>query len=145
MRTPVLVVGGGVVGLTTALFAARHGVPCTLVERHPDLLLHPRSRGLTPRTMEVYRQVGLEQPILDAAYAGPGFTWQPVQATTLSDAEYGFPDEPAEDDGSSASPCGFGPIDQDKLEHLLRDKARWLGAELGSTPSSPRSPRTTTR
>ena len=130
MRTPVLVVGGGVVGLTAALFVARHDVPCVLVERHPDLLLHPRARGLTPRSMEVYRQAGLEQPILDAAYAGPGFAWRPVQADTLSDAEYGVPDEPDEDDGSGASPCGFGPIDQDKLEHLVRDRARELGAEL---------------
>jgi putative polyketide hydroxylase len=130
MRIPVLVVGGGVVGLTTALFVARHGVPCVLAERHPDLLLHPRARGLTPRTMEVYRQAGLEQPILDAAFAGPGFTYQPVQANTLADAEYRIPDEPAEDDGSGASPCRFGPIDQDKLEHLVRDKARGLGAEL---------------
>jgi putative polyketide hydroxylase len=129
-RTPVLIVGGGVVGLTTALFLAKHQVPCVLAERHPDLLLHPRARGLTPRTMEVYRQAGLERPILDAAYAGPGFTWQPVQANTLSDAEYHIPNEPAEDDGAGASPCAYGPIDQDKLEHLLRDKARALGAEL---------------
>src|SRR5262245_61194216 len=129
-QTPLLVVGGGVVGLTTALFAAQHDLPCVLVERHPGLLLHPRSRGLTPRTMEVYRQARLEQPILDAAFAGPGFTYQPVQANTLADAEYRIPDEPAEDDGSGASPCGFGPIDQDKLEHLVRDKARALGAEL---------------
>ena len=79
-RTPVLVVGGGVVGLTTALFLANHGRSCVLVERHPDLLVHPRSRGLTPRTMEVYRQAGLEQAILEAAYAGPGFAWEPVKA-----------------------------------------------------------------
>jgi putative polyketide hydroxylase len=45
-RTPVLVVGGGVVGLTAATFLAQHGVDCVLVERHPDLLLHPRARGL---------------------------------------------------------------------------------------------------
>jgi putative polyketide hydroxylase len=130
VRTPVLIVGGGVVGLTSALFVATHGVSCVLVERHPDLLLHPRARGLTPRTMEVYRQAGLEQPILDAAYAGPGYTYQPVQASTLSDAEYRIPEEPAEDDGSEASPCGLGPIDQDKLEQLLREEARRLGAEL---------------
>jgi len=119
-----------VVGLTTAVFLARQGVPCVLVERHPDLLLHPRARGLTPRTMEVYRQAGLEQPILDAAFAGPGFSYQPVLATTLSDAEYQIPYEPTEDDGAGASPCGFGPIDQDRLEHLLRDRARALGAGL---------------
>jgi len=58
----VLLVGGGVVGLTPAPFAARRGVPCVLVERHPDLLLHPGSRALAPRTMEVCR---LEQPIVE--------------------------------------------------------------------------------
>ncbi|HEY9378316.1 MAG TPA: FAD-dependent oxidoreductase, partial [Jiangellaceae bacterium] len=130
MRTSVLVVGGGVVGLTSALFLAKHGVACTLVERHPDLLIHPRSRGLSPRTMEVYRQASLEKPILDAAYGGAGFRWTPVQANTLSDDDYVSPNEPHEDDGSAASPCSFGPIDQDKLEILVRDRARELGADL---------------
>jgi len=130
MRTGVLVVGGGVVGLTSALFLAQHGVPCVLVERHPDLLIHPRSRGLTPRTMEVYRQAGLEPAILAAAYGGAGFGWAPVQANTLNDEVYAIPDEPAEDDGAAASPCGFGPVDQDKLEVLVRARARELGADL---------------
>jgi putative polyketide hydroxylase len=76
MHTSVLVVGGGVVGLSSALFLARHGVDCTLVERHTDLLIHPRARGLTPRTMEIFRQVDLEAEILDAAYAGAGFAWK---------------------------------------------------------------------
>ena len=130
MRTSILVVGGGVVGLTSAMFLAKHGVACVLVERHPDLLIHPRSRGLTPRTMEVFRQAGLEQTILDAAYGGAGFAWVPVQANTLNDEDYISPDEPQEDDGSATSPCGFGPIDQDRLEILVRDRARVLGAEL---------------
>ncbi|MEU4196956.1 FAD-dependent oxidoreductase [Kribbella sp. NPDC026611] len=130
MQTSVLVVGGGVVGLTAALFLAKHGVPCVLVERHPDLLIHPRARGLTPRTMEIYRQAGLEPAILGSAFAGPGFAYTPVQGQTLNDAEYTTPDEPHEDDGASSSPCGFGPIDQDVLEILVRDRARELGAEL---------------
>lgn len=106
----VLVAGGGITGLTSALFLAKHGVPCVLVEKRPGLLIHPRARGLTPRTMEIYRQAGLEQAILDAASAGPA--------------------EPDEDDGSGASPCGSGPIDQDRLEVLVRDRAAALGAEL---------------
>jgi NADPH-dependent 2,4-dienoyl-CoA reductase/sulfur reductase-like enzyme len=39
--TPVLIVGGGLTGLSTALFLAWHGVRPLLVERHPDLLIHP--------------------------------------------------------------------------------------------------------
>jgi putative polyketide hydroxylase len=56
-------VGGSLVGLSSALFLAGHGVRCLLVERHPDLLMHPRVRGFTPRTVELYRQVGLEPAI----------------------------------------------------------------------------------
>ncbi|MEV4477394.1 FAD-dependent oxidoreductase [Nonomuraea sp. NPDC049504] len=128
-NVPVLIVGGGITGLTTALFLSWHGVRCTLVERHPDLLTHPRARGLTPRTMELYRQAGLEQAIRDAAYVGGGFTWTPVVADTLA-GEHASPEEPDEDDGSGSSPCGFGPIDQDRLEVIVRDQARKLGADL---------------
>ncbi len=129
MRTSVLVVGGGVVGLTSAAFLAKHGVSCVLVERHPDLLIHPRARGLSPRSMEIYRQLGLIDRIKEAAYGGQGFAWVPVQADTLS-SEYTSPDEPDEDDGRSASPEGFGPIDQDKLEVIVRERAAELGAHL---------------
>jgi putative polyketide hydroxylase len=130
IRTTVVIAGGGVAGLSASLFLAWHGVPCLLVERHPDLLIHPRARGLTPRTVELYRQVGLEPAILAAAYAGAGFGWVPVRANTLNDERYHTPDEPADDDGAGASPCGFGPIDQDQLEVLVRDRARELGADL---------------
>jgi putative polyketide hydroxylase len=130
VECPVLIVGGGVAGLSSATFLASHGVRAVLVERHPDLLIHPRARGLTARTMEVYRQVGLEQPILREAYAGPEFTWSPILTDTLADETYTLPDEPQEDDGSGFSPSPFGPIDQDKLEMLVRDKARELGADL---------------
>lgn len=130
IRTPVLVVGGGVAGLTAAAFLAWHGVGCVLIERHSDLLIHPRARGLTPRTMEIYRQLGLEDALRRVAYAGEGFVWRPVRARTLNDEEYGVPDEPFEDDGSASSPTSFGPVDQDKLEVLLRDRARELGADV---------------
>jgi putative polyketide hydroxylase len=50
VRTGVLVLGGGAVTLKSALFMAQHRVPRALVERHPGLLIHPRSRGLTART-----------------------------------------------------------------------------------------------
>ena len=37
LHTPVLIAGGGVVGLSSALFGAWHHLPCRLVERDPDL------------------------------------------------------------------------------------------------------------
>lgn len=123
-HTPVLIVGGGLTGLSTVLFLAAQGVEPLLVERHPDLLIHPRARGFSPRTMELYRQVGLEPAIRAASYAGEEFVWTPVTAETLASDAYTTPDEPIEVEGVGAfSPCSFAPIDQDQLELLLRSRA----------------------
>lgn len=131
-HNPVLVIGGGLTGLSSAAFLAWHGVPCTLVERHPDLLIHPRLRGVNPRTVELLRQLGLELDIRAAAFTdGDEFTWTPVLADTLA-GEHTPPDEHdvASEHVTDSSPSPSGAIDQDKLEILLRDKARTLGADL---------------
>ena len=91
--TPVLIVGGGLTGLSTALFLSWHGVRPLLVERHPDLLIHPRARGFTQRTVELFRQVGLEPAIRAASFAGgDDFQWVAVRAETLAGEH-----EPAEE------------------------------------------------
>src|SRR5256714_10183932 len=46
--TPVLIVGGGLVGLSTSLFLSWHGIHSLLVERHPSTAIHPRAIGMTP-------------------------------------------------------------------------------------------------
>lgn len=140
-RTSVLVVGGALTGLSSAVFLAWHGVPCLVVERHPGLLIHPRLRGITPRTVEVYRQVGLEPAIRAASFAGDGdYRWVTARAETLASPEYAPTEEEGEgeDEGAGvASPCGSAPIDQDKLEVLLRARAEELGAQVRfSTPAT---------
>jgi putative polyketide hydroxylase len=66
---PVLIVGGGVVGLSSALFLAQHGISSTLVEKHPGTSIHPRARGVNGRTMELMRGLGLEDRIRAAGQA----------------------------------------------------------------------------
>ena len=131
-HTPVLIVGGGLSGLSAALFLSWHGVRPLLVERHPDLLIHPRARGFTPRTVELYRQVGLEPAIRAASFVpGERFSWVAVQAETLASQAYTPAEEPGDGDGfGNASPASFAPIDQDKLEVLLRARAVELGADV---------------
>ena len=130
-QTPVLIVGGGVTGLSAALFLAQQGLSSLLVERHPDLLIHPRARGFTPRTVELYRQVGLEAAIRAHSYAsGDGFDWVAVRAETVA-GNWVRVEEPPEDHGAAdASPSGFAPIDQDKLEVLIRTRAQEFGADI---------------
>ncbi|MGK3959559.1 FAD-dependent monooxygenase [Sorangium sp. So ce118] len=62
-RFPVVIVGGGVVGLTASLFLAQQGVRALLVERHPGTSIHPRARGVNGRTMELLRELGLEDAV----------------------------------------------------------------------------------
>jgi hypothetical protein len=61
--TSVIIIGGGIVGLSAALFLQHHNVPFILFERHSSTSIHPRARGINARTMEMYREVGIEKEI----------------------------------------------------------------------------------
>jgi putative polyketide hydroxylase len=129
--TSVLIVGGGLAGLSTALFLSWHGVRPLLVERHPDLLIHPRARGFTQRTVELFRQVGLELAIRAASYAGgDDFRWVAVRAETLASEHQPVEEAEEGEEMRTLSPAPFGAIDQDKLEVILRGKAEELGADI---------------
>src|SRR5262247_2102769 len=62
----VLIVGGGPVGLTASILLSQHGIRSLLAERHPGTATLPKARGINARTMEMYRQSGVEQEIRDA-------------------------------------------------------------------------------
>jgi putative polyketide hydroxylase len=56
----VVIVGGGTVGLCTAVFLARQGVSVRVLERRPTVSDHPRAFGLNPRSAEIARWAGIE-------------------------------------------------------------------------------------
>ncbi|MGG2093376.1 FAD-dependent monooxygenase [Bacillus sp. S13(2024)] len=62
-HVPVLIIGGGLTGLTSALFLAHHKVDYLLIERHATTAIHPKAGGITFRTMELFRELGLEKNI----------------------------------------------------------------------------------
>src|SRR5215212_8290031 len=66
-EVPVLVVGGSLVGLTASVLLARQGVPHLLIERHRGTAIHPRAASFHQRTMEIFRSVGLQQAVEEAA------------------------------------------------------------------------------
>ena len=64
-RTSVMIVGGGPVGLAMGLLLDRFGIDAIIVEKSPTTTDHPKSRGCWVRTMEIFRQWGIEQAIRD--------------------------------------------------------------------------------
>jgi 2,4-dichlorophenol 6-monooxygenase len=67
IEVPVLIVGGGGCGLSASIFFSDHGVGHLLVERHADTSKIPKAHYLTQRTMEVFRQHGLDEEVAEQA------------------------------------------------------------------------------
>jgi len=67
VETPVLIVGGSLVGLSMSVFLAHHGVAHLVVERHRGTAIHPRAAFLMQRTVELFRSVGLQDEVIAAA------------------------------------------------------------------------------
>jgi putative polyketide hydroxylase len=65
-HVPVLIVGGGITGLSAALFLQQHGVKFLLVERHPGTSILPRARTMDIRSMELFRSLGLSAELREA-------------------------------------------------------------------------------
>ena len=82
IEIPVLIVGGGPVGLFTSILLSHHGVPSMLVERHTSTSLYPKARLINTRTMEIFRQCGLEQTLREISLP-PEETRHAIWARTL--------------------------------------------------------------
>jgi putative polyketide hydroxylase len=83
---PVLIVGGGPVGLTASILLSQAGIRSLLVERHAGTAVHPKARAINARTMEIYRQCGVEAAIR-AAGLPLQYTGLIVWARTLAGEE----------------------------------------------------------
>ncbi|MEV6556890.1 FAD-dependent monooxygenase [Nocardia sp. NPDC051756] len=132
-QVPVLIVGGGLVGLSAALFLEYHAVPFVLVEKRTGASVLPRSRGVHIRTVELFRQIGIDKRV------------QQVAATALKAGQFGGARRGATlttaeslDLGNlvqslanrEPSPAGFCFLPQVQLEPLLADLARERGGDL---------------
>ena len=64
---PVLIAGGGPVGMTCALALARHGVRSALFERNPETTRHPKMDITNGRSLELFRWLRLAEKLRDVA------------------------------------------------------------------------------
>jgi 2,4-dichlorophenol 6-monooxygenase len=67
IEVPVLVVGGGVVGMTASMLCAKQDIGCLLVTNHRSTSPHPRAHILNQRTMEIFDELGVAAAIYAVA------------------------------------------------------------------------------
>ena len=64
---PVLIVGGGPVGLLGAHLLAQRNIPCLVAEKHAQRLEAPKAHALNPRSLEICAAAGLDMDLIHAA------------------------------------------------------------------------------
>jgi 3-(3-hydroxy-phenyl)propionate hydroxylase len=67
----VLIAGGGPVGSTVALLLARAGVPVTLIEREPGMVLDYRASTFHPPTLDLLEDSGISAALLAMGLVAP--------------------------------------------------------------------------
>src|SRR6476646_634896 len=126
----VLIVGGSLVGLTTALLLGHHGVPSLVLERHAGTAIHPRAGHFQLRTLEVMRQVGLEERVRTKALEMYSATGGISAVESLAGRELGVYVRELNEGVEGYSPTVRVFINQDVLEPILRERALELGAAV---------------
>ncbi|WP_167132561.1 FAD-dependent monooxygenase [Paramicrobacterium chengjingii] len=128
----VLIVGAGPTGLACAALLARGGASVEAITRYRGLANSPRAHIINQRTMEVFRDLGIEDRVAAAAMP-PGLMGQVIWAESLAGAEIARRRGWGADrrtDYEAASPCPVTNIPQHVLEPILCDAARDLGATV---------------
>jgi 2,4-dichlorophenol 6-monooxygenase len=122
---PVTVIGAGPAGLTTSLLLSKYGIRHALIEKYPTMAHTPRAHIVNQRTVEILRDLGLEDDFRDLAMPWDLMT-NTVWHTSLNGLELArrqswgtAPSRRA--DYRESSPCEMANCGQHLLEPMLLD------------------------
>ncbi|KIW98289.1 uncharacterized protein Z519_01873 [Cladophialophora bantiana CBS 173.52] len=134
ISTPVLIIGAGPAGATTALLLGRYGIRSVVISRHRGTANTPRAHIFNQRAMEVLRDAGVEDIAKTVASTKEQIA-HVAWLHTLNGEEYGRvhawgtkPDRIGE--YLVASPCEMSDLPQSVLEPILVEEATKLGVEF---------------
>jgi len=127
---PVLIAGGSLVGLSTAMLLGHHGVRSLVVEHHRGTAIHPRAAQVTQRTMEILREVGIEQIVRSRSEEQFVQDGAIMAVESLAGRELTFFIANLNEGIRDVSPTERVFISQSLLEPLLKSRAQAFGAEL---------------
>jgi 2-polyprenyl-6-methoxyphenol hydroxylase-like FAD-dependent oxidoreductase len=127
---PVLIAGGGLVGLSTAMFLAQQGVGATVIERLRGVSVLPRAAHFHLRTLELFRIAGIEDEV--RAQSEKEFTPEGaiVALQSLAGKQIAAFIPSLNEGVEALSPCRRLFITQPGLEPILARRAAKAGARI---------------
>ncbi len=130
MQPDVLIAGAGPTGLTLACDLARRGVSCRIVDASPDSFRGSRAKGLMPRTLEVFDDLGVIDRVLASGGPFPPFRGYSGSAVLWDRTIYRMAGFPELEPGPDRPYTQFWMIAQWKTEEILRDRFVALGGRM---------------
>jgi 3-(3-hydroxy-phenyl)propionate hydroxylase len=118
---PVVVAGGGLVGLTLALDLARHGAKVVVLDEDDSVSIGSRAICFAKRTLEIYGRLGLGQRFIEK-----GITWKTGRVFHRDREAYAFDLLPEEGHEYPA----FVNLQQYYAEEWLVEACQEAGVEL---------------
>jgi 2-polyprenyl-6-methoxyphenol hydroxylase-like FAD-dependent oxidoreductase len=125
-ETTVLIVGAGPTGLTLAIDLARRGISIRLIEAASTPFEGSRGKGIQPRTLEIFDDIGVIDAILAAGAPYPKFRAH-FGPFSLRAGGLGSCKQPTE----SVPYPNLWMVPQVRTEAILREGLRALGGEVG--------------
>src|SRR5689334_3874198 len=117
LETPVLIVGGGPVGLALAIDLGLRNVPCLLIEQGDGVADHPRATAINSRSMEFMRRWGIAEAV-HAAATPDDFPHTVLYCTTLTGYEIARIERPSH---GGRAPVGHSPERPQRCNQLFLD------------------------
>jgi len=121
-ETTVLIVGAGPTGLTLAIDLARRGIPLRLIDAAERPFEGSRGKGIQPRTLEIFDDLGVIDAIVDAGALYPKFRIH-LGPFSLRAGSLGSARQPT----VSVPYPKLWMVPQARTEGILRDRLNALG------------------
>ncbi|HEY3744188.1 MAG TPA: FAD-dependent monooxygenase [Bryobacteraceae bacterium] len=121
----ILIAGAGPTGLTLAIDLARRGIPIRIIDASAKPFEGSRGKGIQPRTLEIFDDLGIIEEILAAGAPYPKFRTH-LGPLSIRAGSLGT-NRPATEDVPYPN---LWMVPQSRTESILRDRLRTFGVEV---------------